>query len=160
MESAGVQGLNSDFLDVRRELTEAKAEFVVVGAHALSVHVEPRSTGDLDILVNPKPENAKRVIAALMTFGAPIAQHGLNINDLAKPGLVYQLGLPPRRIDILTSVTGVSFDEIRRTEVRKKIEGLEIAFMGREALIQNKRALGRPKDLVDLAALESSCAED
>jgi len=160
MESATNHGLNSDFLDILRELTDARADFVIVGAHALSIHAEPRSTGDLDVLVKPSPDNAQRVMSALVAFGAPIDQHGIDLDDLAKPGLVYQIGLPPRRIDILTSVTGVSFEQVRRTQVRKNIEGIAVAFMGREALIQNKQALGRPKDLADLAALENSHSKD
>lgn len=145
--------LNEDFRDVLRELSAAGAEFVLVGAYAMAVHGVPRATGDIDLLVRPTPVNAERVLQALIRFGAPVEAHGLTVADLAAPGTVYQLGLPPRRIDILTQISGVEFDEAWRTRITVELEGLEVAVIGREALAKNKRAAGRDKDRVDLNLL-------
>lgn len=148
-------GLNQDFLDVLAALAGAGAEFLVVGAHALAAHGIPRATGDLDIWVRPSRENARRVVAALTAFGAPLAAHGVSEEDLARPGTVYQMGLPPRRIDILTQISGVEFADAWGSRVTVVIEGRPIGFLGREALLANKRAAGRDKDLVDVKLLEA-----
>lgn len=106
-----VPELNEDFADMLHCLGEAGVEFVIVGAHALAAHGIARATGDIDIFVKPSAENAERVLAALTAFGAPLDSHGIAPADFARPGLVYQIGLPPRRIDLLTEISGVSFDE-------------------------------------------------
>lgn len=93
--------LFDDYLDLLRELDEAGAEYVVVGAHALAAHGLPRATGDFDVFVRPSLENAQRVAQALRAFGATLEAHGVQVEDFATPGTVYQLGLPPRRIDLL-----------------------------------------------------------
>lgn len=147
-------GLNSDFLDLLEAFSEAQVEFLVVGAHALAVHGIPRATGDLDVWVRPSTENAERVMAALRVFGAPIAQHGINAADFARAGTVYQLGLPPRRIDVLTQISGVEYEEAWAGRVSVPLRGRSIDFLGRKALLQNKRAAARPKDLVDADLLE------
>lgn len=147
-------GLNSDFLDLLEAFSEAHVEFLVVGAHALAVHGIPRATGDLDVWVRPSAENAERVMAALAVFGAPIAQHGVTVTDFARAGTVYQLGLPPRRIDVLTQISGVEFDEAWASRVNVSLRGHTISFLGRDALLKNKRAAARPKDLVDAESLE------
>ena len=146
--------LNEDFLDLLRALVEAKVAFVIVGAHALAAHGYPRATGDLDVLVEPTPGNAARVIAALESFGAPLAAHGVSRGDFEVADNVYQIGLPPRRIDLLTSITGVSFEEARATQLIVEVAGVKLPVLGRAALVKNKRATGRPKDLVDADALE------
>ncbi len=97
--------MNQDFQDLLRALCDAKAKFLIVGAYALAVHGTPRATGDIDVWVQPTPDNARRVYQALQTFGAPL--HKLEIADLSTPGIVFQMGLPPRRIDILTEISGV-----------------------------------------------------
>jgi hypothetical protein len=148
--------LNDDFRDLLHCLREANAEFVIVGAHALAAHGLPRATGDLDVLVRPDAANAVRVYGALAQFGAPLAAHGVTEADFATPDTVYQIGLPPRRIDILTQISGVTFDDAWTTRLEVHVLGAPLAFLGRDALIANKRAAGRPKDLADLAALESS----
>ncbi len=136
-------------------LQETGATFLVVGAHAMAAHGVPRATGDLDIWVRPDPENAPKVFAALQEFGAPLDAMGLKVDDLIKPDTVFQFGLPPRRIDILTEIDGVSFDEAWRSHILVKIADLEkVPFLGWEALLRNKRASGRPKDLADLDLLE------
>lgn len=146
--------LNDDFLDLLRALIEAGVEFVVVGAHALAAHGHPRATGDLDVLVRPAPANAARVIEALLQFGAPLDAHGVSRADFEAPGNVYQVGLPPRRIDLLTSISGVSFEEAEASRILVTLGGMKLPILGRAALIKNKRATGRPKDIVDADDLE------
>ena len=146
---------NVDFLDILQALNEAGAEYVIVGAHAMAVHGVPRATGDLDLLTRPTTENAERVLEALQRFGAPVEQHGVTVADLTRPGTVHQIGLPPRRIDILTQVSGLEFDEVWTSRIEVDVEGLTVHVIGREALVRNKRAAGRDKDLVDLRILET-----
>jgi hypothetical protein len=146
--------LNEDFVDMLVALGHAGVEFVVVGAHALAAHGIVRATGDIDVLVRPSPDNAERVCRALVEFGAPLAIHGVEPADFAKPGNVYQIGLPPRRIDVLTSISGVSFDEAWASRVAVRLGEIPVFVLGREAMILNKRAAARPKDLLDADALE------
>ena len=148
--------LNDDFKDVLAELIEAGADFLVVGAHALAAHGIPRATGDLDVLVRPTAENAELVWRALLRFGAPLQAHGLKPVDFAKPEVVYQMGLPPRRIDLLTSISGVSFETAWSHRVERAVAGLRLAFISRADLLANKRAAARPKDLLDVELLEEA----
>ena len=129
--------------------------FVVVGGYALAAHGAPRATGDIDVFVRPDASNAARVVAALLKFGAPLGAHGVTQADFALPGTVYQLGLPPSRIDLLTEISGVTFEEATRHAVTARLGHLEVSFIGLEAMIENKRMSGRPKDLVDLATLQA-----
>ena len=145
--------LNEDFRDMLACLGDAGVEFVIVGAHALAAHGLPRATGDIDVLVRPSAENAERVMQALAAFGAPTEAHGIQAADFEKAGQVYQLGTAPRRIDLLTAIDGVTFDDAFRTRIEAPVSGLVLPFLGRDMLIANKRAAGRPKDLVDLEAL-------
>jgi hypothetical protein len=140
--------MNSDFLDLLRAFIAADARFLIVGAHALAVHGRPRATGDLDVWIDATIENARRVIDALRVFGAPLA--GLTETDLASPTVVFQIGLPPRRIDILTTLTGVAFGEAWPDRVVHEVEGVRLPFIGRRAFVANKRATGRARDLADL----------
>ncbi len=126
-----------------------------MGAHALAVHGVVRTTGDLDIWVRPDPENALHVWKALADFGAPIEAMGLTIQDLSQPGTVYQIGLPPKRIDILTEISGVEFDEAWESRVAQEADGLTISFLGRQDLLRNKQASGRTKDLADIELLQN-----
>lgn len=137
-------------------LQAAEAVFLVVGAHAMAVHGVPRATGDLDVWVRPDPENAKRVWKGLIDFGAPVNALGLAATDLTQPGTVFQIGLPPRRVNILTEIDGVTFDQAWASRVVEEVAGLPIPFLSREALLQNKKASGRPKDLVDVELLEKT----
>jgi hypothetical protein len=146
--------LNPDFRDLLRALVDSQVEFVVIGAYALSFHGAPRASGDIDIFVKPSAENASRVWRGLAAFGAPVAAVGVTPEDFTKPDLVYQMGLPPRRIDILTSISGVSFDEAWDSRVPATLDGQTIHFIGREAFLRNKLAAGRPKDLADAARLK------
>jgi hypothetical protein len=144
--------VNLDFVDLLRSLCDAEARFLVVGAYAVSFHSEPRATGDLDIWVEASPENARRVHGALAVFGAPLQD--LSVEDLHSPGVVFQMGVAPRRIDILTSITGVDFEEAWSSRVQATQSGVTFGVLGREALLRNKRTLGRPKDLLDVETLE------
>lgn len=135
-------------------LSAENAVFLVVGAHAVGIHGVPRATGDLDIWIRPDAENAPRVWRALVEFGAPVEATGLTPADLERPDTVYQIGLPPRRIDILTEISGVGFDEAWGSRVMSRVGGLEVPFLGREELLRNKKASGRLKDLADLEMLE------
>ncbi len=143
--------MNPDFVEMLAELHAAGAEYLVVGAHALAAHGRPRATGDLDLWVRSTPENARRVYAALQRFGAPLQD--LTVADLATPDVVYQIGVPPARIDILTSISGVTFDEGWASRISTALGALEVPVIGRDRLIQNKRAAGRPRDMADLADL-------
>jgi hypothetical protein len=145
--------VNQDFLDFLKCLIEAGARFLVVGAHALAVHGVPRATGDLDVWIDRDQENGERVWAALLSFGAPVGAVGVSRQDLEAPGVVVQIGLPPRRIDVMMEITGVAFGEAWASRTSHRVGGLEVPFIGREALVRNKRATGRLKDLADLEAL-------
>ena len=146
--------MNQDFLDLLSALLEAGASFMVVGAHAMAVHGVPRATGDLDIWIGPGPENADRVWQSLVAFGAPMERLDLSRPDLEVPETVVQIGLPPRRIDLMTTLTGLDFETAWPNRNIQRVGSLEIPFLGREDLVLNKRATRRPKDLADLDILE------
>ncbi len=148
-----LEGLNDDFRDLLVLFADGGVEFVVVGAYALSFHGAPRASGDIDLFVRAELTNADRVFGALARFGAPLASVGVTSADFARPGSVYQIGLPPRRIDILTQISGVTFDEAWSSRTSGEVDGRTISFIGREALLKNKEAAGRPKDLADAARL-------
>jgi hypothetical protein len=149
-----VTGLNPDFRDVLLALVAEGAEFVIVSAYALALHGVPRYTGHLDILVRPTDANADRVWRALSRFGAPLEAAGVSPADFTVPGTVYQIGLPPRRIDLLTEITAVTFDEAWATRESARVDDAVVGFIGRDAFIRNKNATGRPKDLADAARLQ------
>lgn len=148
-----LEGLNEDFLDLLVLLADAGVEFVIVGAYALSFHGAPRASGDIDLLVRPTSANASRLYAALARFGAPLDAAGLTAADFARPGTVYQIGLPPRRIDILTEISALTFDEVWASRVTAAVGGRSVSFIGRAALLRNKEATGRLKDAADAARL-------
>ena len=142
-----------DFRDLLAELVAVEARFLIVGAHALGVHGVPRATIDLDIWVDRSQVNAKRIWKALAEFGAPLDALDVSVADFVRPETVIQFGLPPYRIDILTGVSGVTFEEAWSERVESLFENVRVPFLGRDALIQNKRATGRMKDLADLESL-------
>jgi hypothetical protein len=144
--------MNPDFKDLLAAFNAHGVEFLVVGAHALAAHGLVRATKDLDIWVRPEPGNAEHVLAALADFGAPL--HDLTIADLARPGLVFQIGVEPIRIDVITSVDGVEFGEAWAERVAARFADQDAAVLSRTHLIVNKRAAGRDQDLVDLKWLE------
>jgi hypothetical protein len=133
-------------------LSSNEVEFVLIGGHAVAFHGYPRLTLDADFLVRPSPDNAQRVVAALQQFG--FGDVGLSTADFERPAQVIQLGVPPNRIDILTSISGVSFDEVWAGRVEIEIDGLALSVIGRAELLHNKRASGRPQDLVDAEMIE------
>jgi predicted nucleotidyltransferase len=144
--------MNRDFEEMLRALSEAGADFMVIGAHAVAVYARPRATGDLDIWVRPTPSNAERVWRALVQFGAPL--DALTQQDLTSDDVVFQIGVAPSRIDLLTTIGGVEFADAwaRRTQV--ELWGLTVPVIGRDDLIRSKRAAGRERDLADVAELE------
>lgn len=143
--------MNRDFAEMLFALSEAGAEFLIVGAHALAAHGVPRATGDLDIWVNPTTTNATRVLAALTAYGAPLSD--LTLDDLAKPDTVFQIGVVPCRVDILTGISGVQFANAWARHIVVDVEGIQVPVLGRTDFKTNKRASGRPKDLLDLELL-------
>ena len=146
--------MNDDWIAMLNALLDVGARFLIVGAHALAVHGVPRGTQDLDILVDPTPDNADRVWRAMILFGAPVDSLGISKSDLVDPDMVIQFGLPPNRIDFLTSISGVSSFEVAWTgRVEHGVRGRTMPFIGRKELIANKRAAGRRKDLADVEAL-------
>ena len=144
--------LNPDFRDMLSALSAAEVDYLVVGAYALAAHGFPRATGDIDLWVRPTKENAARVWEALAAFGAPTSR--ITVEDFSTPDIVYQIGIAPRRIDILTSISGVEFDQAWEDRISIKLDGLTVPVIGREHLVANKRAAGRPKDLVDAETLD------
>jgi len=149
-----LRGLNPDFRDLLIHLGREGVEYVLVGAYALAFHGAPRATGDIDVLVRPTAENARRTWRALSAFGAPLKDARVEPRDFAKVDTVYQIGSPPRRVDILTGITGVSFEEAWNSRETADLDGTPVFFLGRQALIANKRACGRLKDLADAERLE------
>ncbi|MEO7361977.1 MAG: hypothetical protein ABI120_16720 [Gemmatimonadaceae bacterium] len=146
--------MNDDWFDLLAALLDAKARFLIVGAHALAVHGVPRGTQDLDVWIDPTEENVARVWQALTAFGAPAAALGISRSDLLSPDMVVQFGLPPNRIDLLTSVSGIpDFLSAWESHVEQPVRDRSFPFLGRQALIENKRAAGRRKDLADIEAL-------
>jgi hypothetical protein len=144
--------MNQDFVDLLRAFAAHDVRCLIVGAYALALHGRPRATGDLDVWVDATPENATRVMAALKAFGAPLEQ--IDEADFSRPGVVYQLGVAPGRIDILTELTGLTFEEAWPGRLRHPFGDVQADFIGREAFLRNKRATGRAKDLGDIEGLE------
>ncbi len=144
--------LNNDYKDMLSALNDAGAEFLVVGAYALAAYGNPRATGDIDIWVRPTAENAQRVCQAIVAFGA--LHRMVSQDDFAAVDTVFQIGIAPNRIDIITSITGVEFDAAWVNRKSAEYDGIEVSILGREELIVNKRAAGRPKDIADVHWLE------
>jgi hypothetical protein len=143
--------MNQDFLDLLRAFIDRDVRFLIVGAYALAVHGRPRATGDLDVWVDATPENATNVMSALEQFGAPTAQ--VRTEDFSRPGIVFQMGLPPVRIDVLTELSGLTFGEAWSTRTQAAFGPMTVDVIGREAFIKNKRATGRARDLGDIESL-------
>jgi len=144
--------MNPDYLDLLRAFIAADVRFLIVGAYALALYGRPRATGDLDIWIDPTQENAPRVMRALAEFGAPLQD--VRVEDFAREGAVYQIGVAPGRIDILTQLSGLAFADAWPGRLRRPFGGIEADFIGRDAFIHNKRATGRPKDLGDIEGIE------
>jgi predicted nucleotidyltransferase len=144
--------LNPDFKDMLSALSAEGVEFLVVGAYAMAAHGIPRATGDLDFWVRPSEENARKVMEALERFGAPT--QGISVEDFNVPDTVFQIGIAPSRIDLLTAVDGVTFDEAWSRRIHVKLGSVEVPVIGLEELIRNKEAVGRLRDLADVEELQ------
>lgn len=143
----------ADFRDLLRAFVDEGVRFLVVGAHALAAYGVPRTTGDLDVWVEPELSNAERVWSALARFGAPLESLTIRKDDFLRPGQIIQFGLPPYRIDVLTSISGVEFADAWTDRMEGRLFDVPVAFIGKDAFIRNKRASGRPKDLGDIRSL-------
>lgn len=144
--------LNPDFREILSALSGEKAEYLIVGAYALAGYGLARATGDIDILVKPDLGNSKKVYKALQVFGAPLTE--IQPDTFSQPDIIFQMGVPPRRIDVITSITGVSFEDAWAHRVTRRIEDLDLPVLSIDDLILNKTATGRPKDLVDVEWLK------
>jgi len=145
--------MNQDFKDLLAEFNAQQVEYLIVGAHALAAHGHVRATQDLDIWIRPHPENARRVIEALRAFGAPL--HDLTEQDLSTPGLIFQVGVEPVRIDVLTVIDGVQFDEAWSERIHSKFADQPVSVISRAHLIKNKLASARAQDLADVEKLRT-----
>ena len=148
--------LQQDLREFIALLNSHDVEFLVVGGHAVAFHGHPRFTGDIDFLIRPSVQSATRVLNALRAFG--FSDLSLSVEDFVKTGNVVQLGRPPNRIDLLTSISGVDFDDAWSSRVQAELDGLAVCFLGWQSLIENKQASGRPKDLADVAKLKAVAA--
>jgi len=143
--------VQQDFRDLLALFNKHKVDYIVVGAYALGFHGAPRYTGDLDVFVRPDPVNARCIIEALHDFG--FGSVGLTAADFEQEGKIVQLGFPPVRVDIITSITGVSWEKARSGRVEGWFGDLTVHYIGRNEFISNKRTLGRKKDIADLEAI-------
>lgn len=139
-------------------LVDEKVNFLLVGAYALAAYGYPRATMDIDIWVLPSPDNADGVLRALLRFGAPL--HNVSRADFEKEGTVFQIGVAPRRIDIITAASGLQFEPTFRNSLIVEIEGIQVRIPSVDDLVTNKRASGRTKDLADAEALEELKASE
>lgn len=146
--------LPQDYSDLLHAFVDAGVEFLLIGGWAVAVHGHGRATDDMDILVRANPSNASKVVSALREYGAPLATHAVTAELFSEPRHGYRMGRKPISIEILTRIDGVSFDEAVQDALTVEVAGVEIRVIGRRALIANKRAAGRPKDLADIDALE------
>ena len=144
--------LNPDFKDILSAFIKEKVEFLVVGGYAMAFHGYVRATGDIDLWIHCSDENAEKVWRALQTFGAPLFD--LNIEDLKTLGMVFQIGLVPSRIDVITQIDGVDFEDDWKEHKTVEIENLQIPVIGKTQLLTNKKSTGRAKDRNDALWLE------
>ncbi len=145
--------LAPDFDEFCALLSAREVEFVIVGAHALAFHGAPRFTGDLDILIRPTEDNARRVLSAIAEFGFPTAP--LTPIEIVGGTKIIEMGVAPVQIHVISAISGVTWDEVWAGREGGNIGSCSVAFIGREAFLRNKRAAGRPKDLADIEALRS-----
>lgn len=144
--------LNEDYKEMLQILLNNEVRFLVVGAYAMGAHGYPRATGDMDIWVEASKENSSKVYRSLAQFGSPVS--ALSEETFCETGIVFQIGVAPRRIDILTYIDGVNFEEGYRGKKVIEVEGLRIPFLSKEDLVRNKKATGRERDRLDADILE------
>jgi predicted nucleotidyltransferase len=143
---------NPDYRDMIECLLREGVDFMLVGGYAVALHGWPRTTFDIDFWIMANPENAKAVMRAIKAFGAPLM--GLTEADFYRPGMVFQIGNEPQRIDIISAVDGLDYADASLRAVKMIVDGMEIKVLSLDDLIVNKRASGRPKDIADALALE------
>jgi len=146
--------LNEDYRDMLQTLLGNDVKFLIVGAYALAAYGYPRATGDFDIWVKASLENSKKILSSLASFGASMS--GLTENTFTEKGIIFQIGVAPRRIDLITHIDGVDFNDAYPSRKVIVMEGLNLPFISKENLIQNKKSTGREKDLVDAKHLEAN----
>jgi hypothetical protein len=146
--------LNEDYKDMLQSLLSNEVKFLIVGAYALAAYGYPRATGDFDIWVETSPENSKKILSTLISFGSSTS--GLTETTFMQKGIIFQIGVAPRRIDLITHIDGVDFDDAYPSRTIIVMEGLELPFISKENLIKNKKSTGRDKDLVDVKHLEEN----
>ena len=143
--------VQQDFKELIELFNAHKVEYVIVGGYALAFHGSPRYTGDIDILVKPDEENAKKIFRVLVKFG--FGSLDLKQEDFTKPEYVIQLGISPVRIDIITSLTGVTWQDVFGGKEKARYSDVSVFYIGRKEFIKNKRATGRKRDIADIEAL-------
>ncbi|MCK4909642.1 MAG: nucleotidyltransferase [Planctomycetes bacterium] len=139
--------LNEDYKEMLQRLLNNKVKFLVVGAYAMGAYGYPRATGDIDVWVETSPENSEKIYRSLSEFNAPLSE--ATIKTFCEKGIIFQIGVPPRRIDIITGIDGVDFKQAYQARQNIEIEGIEIPFLSKEDLIKNKESTGRDKDKLD-----------
>jgi hypothetical protein len=144
--------LNEDYKEMLQLLSSEGVRFLLVGAYALGAHGYPRATGDIDVWVDTEPTNTTRLMKVLKKFGAPLK--GISEKDFQKKDMVFQIGVAPRRIDIITSIDGVLFHKAYEDKDSLKIDGLVIPVLSLKGLIKNKESTGREKDLLDVQEIK------
>jgi len=149
--------LNEDYKEMLQLLLEEQVDFMIVGAYALGTHGYPRATGDIDIWVKPDIINSKKLYKALARFGAPLNQ--IQINEFSAEGVIFQIGVIPRRIDIITKIDGVTYKEADEDKITVEIEGINVPVISLEKFIKNKMATGREKDELDIKILTKKNTE-
>ncbi len=145
--------VNPDYKDLLHIFNSFRVKYLVIGAHAMAFFTEPRYTKDLDVWVEPSPENAERVVTALRKFGAPL--RSLSLDDLTNPKMVFQIGIAPNRIDILTGISGVEFPTAWKNKVQAKYGNVPIHIISIKDFLRNKRAADRPQDKADIFAVQA-----
>ncbi len=143
--------LNEDYKEMLQLLLEEQVDFMIIGAYALGVHGYPRATADIDIWVKPNDINSRKLYKALARFGAPLDK--IKIDEFSMEGIIFQIGVIPRRIDIITKIDGVKYEEADEDKIIVKIEGLKIPVISLDKLIKNKMSTGREKDELDIKTL-------
>lgn len=146
-----MDSLSSDFEELLKFLNARHVRAIIVGGHALAFHGHPRYTKDLDIFIEPSAANAAAVLQALGDFG--FGSVGLTVDDFSSPGKIVQLGVAPNRVDLITAIDGVSFEEAWADRIEGTFGSVPVSFLGRTSFVKNKQAAGRPQDLADIDAL-------
>ena len=146
--------LNEDYKEMLQILLNNKVKFLIVGAYAMGIHGYPRATGDLDIWVEASTENSENIYQSLSEFGAPLSE--VTKSTFCEQGIVFQIGVAPRRIDIITKIDGVDFNKASSDKQEIEVEGIKIPFLSKKNLIKNKESTGREKDKLDAKYLRGN----